>query len=522
MRIRMSSPKLRENRWVLHDRVPVDVVSQHKGTTVTIRLANTDTKVTLGDQVKLSLRTSDRQLAIERYRDASAQLAHAYSMLRQASATGAVRLTDRQCNELAGAYFEEVVAAHIDDPGTEADWDGGRTAADELGETPEGRNAMHGEAASRLLLARGMLPDPESRTRLLQAMHRAFLDASHRIAKWAEGDFSAMTTGRESYPQPVPVAALPSLTLADVKKRWVDDKTKQGNPEKTINTFRHHFDHLINFLGGDDQKDANSVTPDDIEAWLTKLEGQDLSRKTISDSYLTLVKAGFAMSKRKLVKWPFEGVTLKVPKKTLGRSKGFTPSETAAILSAASEGRGVGDRVKPPLRRAHRWVPWLCAYTGARVSEIVQLRKADFRDEHGVKYIVITPEAGSTKTGLFRYVPLHPHLLEQGLWDAIDVLLEGYVFLSVTGEKASAKAITTVGNRLREWIREEAVGVTDKSVQPNHAWRHRFITEARGRMSDETRDTITGHVDGRASAGYGETDMRVLMKAINAIPRIAI
>lgn len=522
MRIRMSSPKLRGNTWVLHDRVPVDIATKHKGTMVSIRLATVDKLVKLGDQVKISLQTSDKLLAVERYRDVTAQLADSYNTLRQVAANGPVRLTDRQCAEIAGVYFDEVIAAHSDDPGTEEDLDGGRSAADELGKSFQGLVSMHGEEANRLLSDRSLVPDEESRTRLLEAMHRAFLDASHRIAKWAEGDFSLMTSGRDRYPQPVQVTAIPALTLAAVRDRWIDDRTKQGKPEKTISTFRHHFGHLIDFLGGDERKDANSVTPDDIEAWLAKLEDQDLSRKSIADSYLTLVKAGFSLSKRKLKQWPFEGVTLKVPKQQRDRPKGFTPVETKAILSAAIEGRGVGDRVAPPLRRAHRWVPWICAYTGARVSEIAQLRKADFREEFGVKYIAITPEAGSTKTGLFRHVPLHPHLLEQGLWEAIDALPEGYVFLSGKGDKASAKAITTVGNRLREWVRGDAIGVTDDRVQPLHAWRHRFITEARGRMDEETRDRLTGHVDGRASSDYGETDMRVLSDAINAIPKIVI
>ena len=63
---------------------------------------------------------------------------------------------------------------------------------------------------------------------------------------------------------------------------------------------------------------------------------------------------------------------------------------------------------------ARRWVPWLCAYTGARVGEITQLRAEDVFQQDGVDAIRITPDAGTVKTRSTRVVPLHEHLLAQG------------------------------------------------------------------------------------------------------------
>jgi integrase len=58
--------------------------------------------------------------------------------------------------------------------------------------------------------------------------------------------------------------------------------------------------------------------------------------------------------------------------------------------------------------------PWLCAYTGARVGEITQLRKGDVIKRDGIHALKITPEAGTVKNAQARVVPLHQHLIAQG------------------------------------------------------------------------------------------------------------
>ena len=63
---------------------------------------------------------------------------------------------------------------------------------------------------------------------------------------------------------------------------------------------------------------------------------------------------------------------------------------------------------------AKRWVPWLCAYTGARPGEITQLRGEDVIERDGVHALRITPEAGAVKGRKARVVPVHEHLIGQG------------------------------------------------------------------------------------------------------------
>ena len=60
-----------------------------------------------------------------------------------------------------------------------------------------------------------------------------------------------------------------------------------------------------------------------------------------------------------------------VPRKNVEReTKAFSQDEAKTILAAALT---CGDR-KSFDERARRWVPWICAYSGARAGEITQLR----------------------------------------------------------------------------------------------------------------------------------------------------
>lgn len=58
-------------------------------------------------------------------------------------------------------------------------------------------------------------------------------------------------------------------------------------------------------------------------------------------------------------------------------------------------------------------MPWICAYTGARVNEVTQLWPSDISVKKGVN--VARFDADATKTGDYREVPLHDDLIDQGL-----------------------------------------------------------------------------------------------------------
>src|SRR5262249_45438180 len=149
-----------------------------------------------------------------------------------------------------------------------------------------------------------------------------------------------------------------------------------------------------------------------------------------------------------------------------------------------------------------RWVPWICAYTGARSGEITQLRGADVVDQKGVHAIRITPEAGSVKARRPRTVPLHEHLIEQGIIEFVRSSGRSPLF-SNEPKRHPNDAEEDITNprkpryvkareHLAAWVRD--LGVTDPEVKPNHAWRETFKQVGhRHDISERILDAIAGH-----------------------------
>jgi integrase len=238
----------------------------------------------------------------------------------------------------------------------------------------------------------------------------------------------------------------------------------------------------------------------------------------VKDSDLSGLKTlfGWAVANRKLPSNPATGITIKLGKPAKLRSKGFTDAEAKAILTAASKIVRKGER--PETAAAKRWVPWLCAYTGARVGEVAQLRKQDVRQEGRHWVIRITPEAGTVKTNEAREVVLHPHLVEQGFPEFVEAAPSGHLFLKPARSGDVRGPLRGLKNRLQEFARSI---VTDPNVAPNHGWRHRFKTVGmEAGIAPRILDAIQGQAPSSVADSYGDVTLRTIADAIAKVPRV--
>jgi integrase len=203
---------------------------------------------------------------------------------------------------------------------------------------------------------------------------------------------------------------------------------------------------------------------------------------------------------------PFSEVRISVPRRTVEReTKAFTSEEAETILTAALA-------YKNPMtvdERARRWVPWLCAYTGARAGEITQLRGSDILRRATDHFAKLSPSAGKMKTRTARTVPLHEHLIEQGFMSFVKEMGEGPLFYAPPPVRpvGQAEPVQSPADRTRarlgDWVR--SLGITDPELSPNHAWRHTFKARAeRYGMSERYSDAITGHAPPTAGRTYGK------------------
>lgn len=109
------------------------------------------------------------------------------------------------------------------------------------------------------------------------------------------------------------------------------------------------------------------------------------SGRTIKDVWLSAAKGTFnwAKANKKVASNPFSGLRVAYAHQPRNReSRAFTIDEANTILSAALQ--PPPGRLSRHYRAARRWVPWLQAYTGARVQEITQLRAEDVAEIRGI------------------------------------------------------------------------------------------------------------------------------------------
>jgi integrase len=172
---------------------------------------------------------------------------------------------------------------------------------------------------------------------------------------------------------------------------------------------------------------------------------------------------------------------------------------------------------RPETFAAKRWVPWLCAYTGARVGELAQLRKEDIQREGKHWTITITPDAGTVKNNEARTVVLHPHLIELGFIKFVQAAPSGHLFIRPSSKGDVLGPLQGLKNRLAEFAR--AV-VPDRNVAPNHGWRHRFKTVGiEAGIEHRILDAIQGQRPRNVAEGYGEVTIKTQAGAIAKLPR---
>src|SRR5262249_48613216 len=137
----------------------------------------------------------------------------------------------------------------------------------------------------------------------------------------------------------------------------------------------------------------------------------------------------------------------------------------------------------------------------------------------------LTPEAGTIKTGAIRVVPIHEHLIAQGFIDFVKS--QGDRPLFYNPERVPKKVDPTnpprpravkTRERLAAWVR--AIGIHDRGVRPNHAWRHTFKQVAdRNDISERVSDEITGHAPLTVGRGYGRPTLSDMATALKKFPR---
>jgi len=481
-------------------------------------------------EVKQSLGTRDPAEAKRLYAEAQVALDQQWANLRK----GPQSLSERQAHELARPIEAWFVKQNSEHPSRQTLWnvDIGATlwqpacvdldltlSPVEILTQPLEKNTVRRremrtwceKEARSCLSAQGLEVDEDGQANLARAIAQAMQRAALTLKRFSEGEYPLQP--RMPSDRQVPISNTlvrtthtPELKFDVVFQEWAAERKPV---EKTRYSFQAVLKQLQTFVGHDD---AGRLTAEDLVRWKMSLLESGLQAKTIRDSKLAPIKAILqtAVDNRRLPVNPATKIT--VPFKSKGRvSKGYTDDEARAILRAASQARD-------PLRR---WVPWLCAYSGARISEICQLRVEDIITDVGVPCMRITAEAGSVKNSSSeRIVPLHPALIQEGFLAFVRAHASGALFTGIEPDRFGNRG----GNGtkvLGRWVHSLFDGGVSK--QPNHAWRHRFATLVRNHgLRQDVSLALTGHAQINIGGNYGDYSTLALFNELQKIPVLKI
>ncbi|WP_198371395.1 DUF6538 domain-containing protein [Roseomonas rosulenta] len=444
------------------------------------------------------------------------------------------RLPPREVAEIAGEVYREAVREAEAAPGTvkareyaqdalldRLEGDHGDSVEDQREFSPTPDDVAEARAT---LAERGVATDAETLRGLARAIFSARTFAAAVAIRRASDDWSTDPDGAR-FPLPAPHAAppvppaptpggpAPKLTTADLLRRFAADSPQQP---KTMVKREAALRHLVAAAGHDDT--GRIGKPDILAMKTARLATVGVATVTAEIGSLRPVWTwGIANGVLPEGPNPFAGMSPRGRKTNKAARLPFDERDAAMLLEAARRETGW-----------LRWVPWVLAFTGARLGEVCDAAAGDVREEWGVWVLAVHEEAeGRTiKTRQSqRLVPLADALIHEGFVAYARSLPAGSPLFPGLGVGTWGKRSSTATKRLGRWMR--GLGVTDPRKVAGHSWRHRMKDRLRfARVPAEAADAILGHDNPvNAGSGYGDgwrgrpDELAVELAKVELVPR---
>lgn len=212
--------------------------------------------------------------------------------------------------------------------------------------------------------------------------------------------------------------ALPEITVAAVVAELLKTRKNAKRSKRHLEDLKSRLDRFAAAF----HVQISTVTGPLLQSWLDGIEGSEQTRKNFRTALSNLFR--FALRRGYVRQNPVEGT--EKPKVKAPKPNPYTPAEGARLLAAA------GSDILPAMA--------LSAFAGFRTAEVWRLEWVDVKLGDGR----IEIDAGKTKGGFRRWVPITPNLAE---WIAPHAKTEGLIW------KGTAKAFYAAAHRAAESAR---------------------------------------------------------------------
>lgn len=336
-------------------------------------------------------------------------------------------------------------------------------------------------------VVKSLLPDgepeyavPAHLVERVQQYTRELIDADRATLEKVRAQLEVQDT---SSPAPTSERSLEAL-----KQLWIAErKPGESSVRETATAIRR----FIEVNGAVDYPDIN---PEHARKFKAMLLGLDLKAASKKRQWVSLsVLLNRAVKNNLLDANPLDKVAFDIEPDAVRRST-FSPVGLQHLFNSVERG-------------SEYW--WLCRialYTGARLSELLQLTSADIIQIDGVQCLRITDEGGKrVKTvASVRDIPIHQQLIVDGFLDWASSRTPIFT-------KTRTQASTAIG-RLFDRLFPNDDGLVF------HSFRHTFKTAARhAELSEDVHDRLTGHAPVSVGRRYGGQSIPSLKVAIDRI-----
>lgn len=308
--------------------------------------------------------------------------------------------------------------------------------------------------------------------------------------------------------------------LSDVFDRWV---RSQNRSQDSISACKRSLKLYEEFTLNPHIKDLTRAQGDGFRSWLQHPDRKTTS-KTAKDR-LTWVQSllNYATIDLELLnKNPWQGINLRYS--TTQKRRPWTENELRTLLSSENFTKNKATKDWRAGGKAAYWLPILGLYTGARISELTQLRYCDIKTESGIPYIEITNEGLNQRlktAASHRKIPLHSLLISLGFIEYVQkIRTEGHDRLWPRLPIRANKA----GGYFSNWFGEYRAKIGLVGYPDFHCFRHTVRTKLlEADVNENLIDMILGH-EIRGSTGakiYSHRTIKTLKDAIEKLTYVS-